>query len=1064
MIPTVAYESRTGVERSAPIASSDNQEAQQYIHWYHLQPGRDLISVVLYPDAERLAINLDDWRQFSHNQILTAEGDIHSHVTTDRVTIFSIRPPELSFVSHVQLYFRFFSLSKDKLSPTKYRKGLDEDVEQSLWMDGAGRRVLLRDKALPELRRYIQFTMTDRWPIHSDMLSLITKLYDYQQQEWSYTVMTEEQETEWKDLKQRFLSPCKTALLPIPVVTSIKPTDSIQFAYHILLSMGSYLTEFDLLSHRNLREAYVHASLFSEQKPDESIRKLLRRYVTEQLGYQPIGSQSFDKHLAAAERTFRSLLVYETLPVYSLPSCLATKCYGDCSDDIRQRIDMLKHEILTVCIDRLADMLVALLGYLPTPEDVKAGKITDALRGRMPRGEHQSQESYYEQEELRALIRRFIDTYMDPYRKTQAGKLIIVGAPGTGKTYCEFYGILYLYACTLFGVPTSYQGETASAAGGLHDAKLYHLPVHANRNAQNPYHDAEKAIMSLARDPFATQLHLEMDCEIKEEGEMLNAATWAAEDIIQRNICDSKDYKADKLLLTTMDHRQIKPCEGESFFLSPVVLSACTIFRLRHFVRSSRDPALQRFIQILRTPKTIFRAEKESLLPEFRQIFMSNAVVVPDWDDERIDETTIRIVPKRIPVRDLQNKYLRKLKRQLGRENYRVVYSLDQQKPIRSKSKWQPAELRVSTFLDHEVKEPRVLTLYRKGLYQITFNDTSRKSKFNQSRLAVLLDLPPENHDYHNFQKITIWMAPAAEKTPPSMDDRTHEKLTEMGWKPVDIGSCKGYVQTDHQNGYMARRIQYGIRHFIATTIHAVIGTTLDKAAIKVSRTDPDYSIWDAGMLQVGTTRTRTFADLIWVGDKEDILEMLVDILLQEDRETEYTDSLIDRLSVNKLDTHEFANTGTGNPYLHMATPRTHPYDLRQQVLPTDNTGYAYILISIRTQANLYIGETVNLVNRMRRHNSGIATKQTRDLQYRPWALLAYVTGFEGNVTAHKHFEKRWQWYARRERRRGDKSIHSAIVASRYAIAEFPDLHLRLINNASTATTYDDIILTKDDL
>ena len=449
------------------------------------------------------------------------------------------------------------------------------------------------------------------------MLSLLTKLYDYQEREWSQLSFTDDEEAEWKELKPLFIFSCGRNLLPIPVVTTLKPTDSLQFAYHILLSMGSYCTELDILSHRHLREAYIYAGLFSERRPERSIQTLLRQYITEQLGYQPIGSHAFDEYVVAATRTFRSLLVHGNLPLYSLLSCLASKVYCDCSEDIRKHIDALKDQILSVCISRLSPMLQPLLNRIPTSTEVLEGKITEKLRGPMPRGEHQSGESYREQEELRALIRRTIDNYMDPNRTTQSGKIIIVGAPGTGKTFCEFFAILYMYARGLFGIPTSVQGETATAAGGIHDAKLYHLPVHQTRSGHVPYRDAEKALMSIARDPLAVQLHLEMDCEIKEEGEMLNSATWAAEDMIQRAICDSKDYKADKILFSTMDHRQIKPCEGESFFLSPVVLTACTIYRLRYFVRSSQDQALQRFIEIQRMPKSLFNRNRDALLKEF---------------------------------------------------------------------------------------------------------------------------------------------------------------------------------------------------------------------------------------------------------------------------------------------------------------------------------------------------------------------------------------------------------------------------------------------------------------
>ena len=295
------------------------------------------------------------------------------------------------------------------------------------------------------------------------------------------------------------------------------------------------------------------------------------------------------------------------------------------------------------------------------------------------------------------------------------------------------------------------------------------------------------------------------------------------------------------------------------------------------------------------------------------------------------------------------------------------------------------------------------------------------------------------------------------------MEDRNHRRLEQMGWKPVKIGKCPAYNQTDSKNGYLAKRYQYGLRHFIATTIHAVIGSTLNEAAIGLSRADPDYNVWEPGMVQVVTTRTKNFKDLIWVGEKEDILGMLIDVLLKENQQTEYIDSIIDHLSVNRQDIHDFAYTGIGRPYVHEITPRSHCYKLQQQQLPTDNTGVVYMLISMKTHSDLYIGETVNIVNRLRQHNSGIGAKQTRDLRYRPWALLAYVTGFAGDVEARKHFEKRWQYYARRTRRRGDISINSAIASCHDAMPEFFDLQLRLINYAISETSYEELMSEPDD-
>ena len=1064
-IPTTFYESRAGLRRGIPTNQEKHKEAQanaDAVHWYRRQENRDSISVLIYPDYERLHKKLPRWRQFTLNQVLMMEGDLYSCVTTDRVTVFSIRPPELRFVSHIQSYFRFFYRDKVVLNAKEYKDALHEDLEQSLWLDGSGRQLLLRDEAICELRQYVNESVTAQFPIPDEMVNLLAKLFTFEtnaqedEEDLIFFVSDEEQQ----ELRENFIYSCGNEILPIPVVTSLKPTDAAQFTYHILLSMGSYSTELDVLSHRNLREAYVAASLFSDSDAEEeiSLLRLLNRYVIEQLAYQPINSQLFDEYLAAALRAFRALLIEETLPLFSLPSCLSTKLHIDCSIEIRNRINTLKRDILLTTIERLSEMLMPLLGYLPTPEQITDERIVAKLRGPMPRGTYQSQKSYAEQEELRLLIRNIIHSYRDPNRTTQAGKLVIVGAPGTGKTFCEFYAILYLYALGLFAVPTSFQGETASAAGGIHDTKMYHLPVHQDRG-QTPFRDAEKALFALARDPFAIQLHLEMDCEIKEEGEMLNAATWAAEDIIQRAICDSNDYKADKMLFTTMDHRQIKPCEGGSFFLSPVVLSTCTIYRLNHFVRSARDPDLQRFIEIQRMKASLLQPNKEQFVREFQNIFNRNAVIVPSWDDPLITETTIRIVPKRQSVKKLEREFLTRKKKEIGRDKYRIVHSVDNMKAIRSKASWKPANAHVSDYLDQHVKEPRLLTLYEKGLYQITFNDT-RTNKFTQSRLAVLLKLPSLDHNQlRTFNAIEIWMAPPGFKSSPTLIDRTEEKLTSLKWKKITIGRCPGYARTDSVNGMMAKRIQYGLRHFICTTIHMVIGATFDRAAIGISRTDPDFRVWEKGMIQVASSRCHHFSETIWVGKRDDILGMLVDTLLKYDPQEEYIDNVIDRLSVNREDVARYSNRGHDSPFLHTLAIRNHPYNLEKQQLPTDNTGFVYILISLRTRANLYIGETSHLLRRLAQHNSGHGAKQTRDLRYRPWAILAYVTGFQGNKRERKHFEARWQYYAKLCRRRGDKSIHSAVVSSVHAIGEFPTFDLRLIEYASTTASYDDFVL-----
>ncbi len=360
----------------------------------------------------------------------------------------------------------------------------------------------------------------------------------------------------------------------------------------------------------------------------------------------------------------------------------------------------------------------------------------------------------------------------------------------------------------------------------------------------------------------------------------------------------------------------------------------------------------------------------------------------------------------------------------------------------------------MNSFLDRNVKEPRCLKLFIGGVYQFTYNDT-QQHVFTQSRLAILIDMPSAHHNFENFVPFEIWMAPPATKSPPPVSDRNHVTLHALGWRPVKIGACPGYTQTHEASGTMAKRKQYGLRPFIVTTVHAIIGTTLRKLAIGVSRSNPDLSLWDPGMAQVAISRTNKFSDMIWVGNKEDILNGLIDVLLQDDILANYVDDMIDRLSINP---HEMRDNNATEMWNTVAV-RNAPYSITRQPLPCDNSGFVYMLISIKTLSTLYIGQTHDLVHRIRLHNDGFGAKQTRSIRDKPWGLLAYVCGFQGDKKARVAFEKRWQVYARLNRKTGDRSMHGAIRACTQAFPEFLPLHLKLVHYGQAAADYSELII-----
>ena len=78
-----------------------------------------------------------------------------------------------------------------------------------------------------------------------------------------------------------------------------------------------------------------------------------------------------------------------------------------------------------------------------------------------------------------------------------------------------------------------------------------------------------------------------------------------------------------------------------------------------------------------------------------------------------------------------------------------------------------------------------------------------------------------------------------------------------------------------------------------------------------------------------------------------------------------------------------------------MMTQRSFPYRIRDISLPQCNTGYVYMLISIKDTSFSYIGKTYSIRRRIQHHNSGVGSVSTEPLHLRPYALFAYICGFE---------------------------------------------------------------------
>ena len=310
---------------------------------------------------------------------------------------------------------------------------------------------------------------------------------------------------------------------------------------------------------------------------------------------------------------------------------------------------------------------------------------------------------------------------------------------------------------------------------------------------------------------------------------------------------------------------------------------------------------------------------------------------------------------------------------------------------------WINASTNTSNHLNNSAKEPQTIHFYKGALYEVTFN---KDGKFSQTQVALLFDMPTQEQ-IDNFEPVTVMLAPEGYLSCPPQD-ATKEQLFEQKWRETTIPTAPERCHYINRYGVrkQVKRLQYGLRHRIASTIHASMGQDLDAIVTKISDKDPDYKLWEREQVVVLLSRTHYANQIYFVGDPDDTCDALVRLLRKSSANTSYMGYIINNLT-NEEKQHQF--DATEIDFQHSTLRAT------DAEIPCDDSGYAYILLSVRDRDTTYIGQTQNLTKRLDQHNRGIGAKQTRPEYLRPWSLLAYVTGFNGHRQAHREFETAWE-------------------------------------------------------
>ena len=258
----------------------------------------------------RKEYNLPEWRQYNGSELRIIKDLLYSNVTIDKVTRFSIRPPEIKvWCKSIEQYYRWFHISESPLKFEELQKCFTVNLTKSKWIDGLGFQIKIYDAVLDEIGIYMKQNKNEKIE-YSQLFELLHEICVLK----NLTLFEEFVITEDKIHKA-----------PIVVFSNIRPNTGPKFLWHIILTVGSIENEFDISMSGTYRKMFEKAGFISEnENPEKCAIELTRRYVLEQLKYLPISSQRFDYYLVCAYNLIPLCMCHNEICIQDTPSCLYT--------------------------------------------------------------------------------------------------------------------------------------------------------------------------------------------------------------------------------------------------------------------------------------------------------------------------------------------------------------------------------------------------------------------------------------------------------------------------------------------------------------------------------------------------------------------------------------------------------------------------------------------------------------------------------------------------------------------------------------------------------------------
>ena len=904
------------------------------------------------------SLNLPLHRQFTKSQVVVLESQKQSRFTTDKVTVFSLRPPELLHVNKLRNYFEWFVRESLPISEGEnaHLKYVHLNIERSCWVDAEGLVVRLRPCAVWEYIDYVRFKTMD--PFADVRVAEASSLVE--------SVLVTKSLPSFLSFVSQDICLSNT---PAEVVFSkVLPQNPANFLFHLLLTSAEFETELDLLNVPTFRDAFVKGGLLEKKDAYTvaDVNTLLKRYVLQELRFLPGGSRSFDNNVVAVKEALTGLIIYNDIYSSSIPKATMTLLTEEMEERIRGALrDSQMSLIKNVVRHRFPNY--------PNLEDFNrlSKENPSTWSPLLPRGIFQSNTSYVEQQKIINLLKQKIDE-TGTFRRKFLKHELVLGPPGTGKTYVLTVALAYALARGLFCFVTSLASRRASQFGGEHIHRIFCLPTVVNAS---PVTIAEQALQKLDRKNEKKCILLAIEVLFVEEISLISAEQWSAMDIILQQLRSCSFPFGGILVIASGDQMQLPAIQGREIFLSPILLTNFHLRFLSDFVRMT-DLAGQRLLTLMwGRPIQLEKAN------EIVDIISSHCNFVPDWNSLK-DETVMRVFGKRTAERKEFRKHLDSIRN--SRRPFLIVGATDEVCLAKSSSWNKTTSQEIKALLDKRVNEPHQLVLYKGALVRITVN--MEDLNISQGQVAIIHELPTQSNALHLY--IPPWNIDSTNITPETISSELY-----LAWRKITVYKTQGFIQYYKSNS--VRRIQYPLMNFVAMTVHKLMGDTLSKLATSISMWDATYSLWLVSQLFVIISRVKELHNLTFVGCKRATLAAIHCLLLKNDRREQHLFDILQNLR----------NRDECLPAPAISTS-VFSYVPFHREIPATEHGYLYLLVSLADDKlkTFYAGQTNQpLLACLAEHNSGNGPAVTDQPHLLPWAIAAFAFNFS-SAAIRNHF------------------------------------------------------------